>query len=244
MPAVQRVFGPVPLPGQWRGRGFGDKRKLDVEIAQCGRIIEDMVGVRLKHVAPISVDLERDEDDGRYKASYTHAERGMAVVVRWDLEAESEARVVGRMSIMGRSDEVEFELLEPEPSVEMTACGCAAVQERRDLLVAALNSATSEVQNRSGAAAGALSSWTVEPSTCTLRENDVDQTLPTRASFDAVLRADWRGQLVHQRSCCRRHSEGSAFTEADYASGREEALSVAIAALDEWLEDGCPQEEP
>lgn len=235
MPSVERVFGPVPLPGKWRGKGFGDKRKFDVEITECGQVIEDMVGVRLKHVVPISVDLERDEDDGRYKASYTHAERGMAVVVKWDLEVESESRLVGRMSVMGRSDDVEYELLEPEPGIDMVGCGCAAVRLRREALAAALESPTDE--------AGELASWRLEPSTCALEEHQPDQTLPTRSSFDAVLRADWEGQLVHQQSCCRQKSEGAAFGEDDRGAGRAAALAAAIAVLDGWLDQTCLDEE-
>lgn len=235
MAQLEEVIGPIPLAGEWRGRGFGDKRKVEAEIKECGRRIEGMVGVRLRGNVPQMVPLELDEDDGRYKASFTYSEpgAGAAVVVTWDLEVESESRLTGRMTIMGRGDNVEADLLKAGPSPDMTACECEAVKLRRDRLAEQLaEKASSEEVAPWG--------WTTDSATCAIELTAPDLSLPTQQSYEVVMRADWEGELIHHRQCCAAHQAGGVTS----GGGRQDpaALEAEIAVLDEWLEGRCEEE--
>lgn len=251
MPELEQVVAPVPQAGTWRGKGFGDKRKLDVEIEDCGRTITGMAGVKLKHVADTSIPLELDEDDGRYKASFTYTEGGVTAVVTWDLEVESESRLTGRMTIMGRGDRVEYELLEARPSPGLASCECEAIRDHREDLSARLEERRQSSQSRERA--DATRGWTVHPESCAIEPIATDRKLPTQASFEASMRAGWQGTLVHRERCCAVERDGAeasqtrAATYAEWlgampeeaASDEMESLGVQIDALDAWLQQRC-----
>ncbi len=247
MPAIEEVLPPVPQAGQWRGKGFGNKRKSnDVSIKECGRRIEGLIGVRLKGNVPHMVALELDEDDGRYKASFTYTEGGAAAVVTWNLEAESESRITGRMTIMGRGDQVEADLLEAAPSPEMTACECEAVQNRR----ADLDKMRTELEEPSAPTPTAWG-FTTDPDTCAIEETTPDRGLPTQASFEVLMNADWQGELVHHERCCTvlraagdgtrpaTYSDWVRASADEYASDEVTAVTAQLEAIDSWLENRC-----
>ncbi|MCB1009212.1 MAG: hypothetical protein KDB94_09990 [Acidobacteria bacterium] len=248
MPRIERVVPVLPQPGKWRGKGFGDKRNSDLDLEECGRKIVGLVGVRLRGNVPKMVPLELDEDDGRYKASFTYSEGAGAAVVTWNLEVESESRITGRMTIMGRADQVEADLLEAGPSAELSACECEAVRKRHGDLGRRL----ARQREAAGAATAADSwGWTTDPETCALRLGEPDRSLPTQSTLDLLLRADWEGELVHRERCCSVNGaaaeSGTTSTYSDWlASAADEpagdeaaALQAQLGFLDAWLEERC-----
>jgi len=252
MPQIERVVPVLPQPGKWKGKGFGDKRNSDLDLEECGRKIVGLVGVRLRGNVPKMVPLELDEDDGRYKASFTYSEGAAAAVVTWNLKVESESRITGRMTIMGRADAVEADLLEAGPSAELTGCECEAVRNRRRDLEQRL------ARRREGAAAATVAEawgWTTDPTTCAIRQVEPDLSVPTQSTFEVLMRADWQGELVHHERCCSVHGAAASAGKAgerpatysewmrssadEYASDVAAALGSQVGALDTWLEERC-----
>lgn len=247
MPDIELVPAPIPQPGKWRGKGFGDKRKLDVTIEDCGQKIKGMIGVKLKHAITDMKTLER-APDGHYRAEFTYAESGMVARVTWDLEAESSSRVTGRMTIMGRADNVEADLLDPQPFPDMTNCECDLVRSRRGEIDRTLT-------ERPGAGAAAMEAatvgWATDPETCSVSIGTADRSLPTQASIDALAQAGWEGEQVHRDRCCSVQQARAADPQSPSYSDwvRSAAVELAAdeiidlarqrAALDAWLEERC-----
>ncbi len=234
MPTLEPTLPLLPSAGTWRGKGFGDKRKLEVDLEECGRKIVGMVGVRLRRGVPNMVPLELDEDDGRYKASFEWVEQGMAAVVTWNLEVESPSRVAGRMTIMGRGDQVEATLLEERPSRGMADCACETVRARREELAAEASTRERSV-------------WTLDPQSCAIAPTVATPTSLTAAGFEALKQADWAGALVHRARCCSANEAApGSYTElletATEARAEEEAAAreARMTALDDWLQERCP----
>jgi hypothetical protein len=254
IPEIKRVVAPVPHPGKWRGKAFGDKKKHDVEIEECGRTIQGMARVSfVKGIVGKSVLLERDEDDGHYRAKFVWAESGAAVVVTWDLEAESESRMTGGMTVIGRHSQVTAELLEAEPNPELAICECDAVGSRREVLASQLTDRRNAVPT---AQDGATSAWKTDPNTCSILSGELAPTLPTQASFEVVARAGWQGEVVHRERCCAVHRAASPDSDApttysewigaapeEHASDEIAALTAEVGALDAWLLARCAQDE-
>lgn len=250
-PEIEQAVPLVPHPGKWRGKAFGDKEKHDVEVVDCGRTIQGMARVSfVKGVVGKGVPLERDEDDGRYRAKFVYTEGRAAVVVTWDLEADSESRMTGQMSIMGRSREATAELLEAKPNPELTTCECDALGSRRDVLAGLLTDSGQDT--RPTAQSGATRGWTTDPESCAILSADLDPEFPTQASFETAARASWQGELVHRERCCAVHREGAADADMpasysewisaaaeDYASDEIAALTAQVGALDAWLQASC-----
>lgn len=255
-PEIEQAVPLVPHPGKWRGKAFGDKEKHDVEVVDCGRTIQGMARVSfVKGVVGKGVPLKRDEDDGHYRAKFVYTEGGpAAVVVTWDLEVESESRMTGQMSIIGRFRQVTAELLEAKPNPELTTCECDALEGRRDVLAGLL---THSGQNtRPTAHNSATRGWTTDSETCAILRTDLDPQFPTQASFETAARASWQGELVHRERCCTVHRAGAldagvpasysewiSATGEDYASDEIAALTAEIGALDAWLLASCVSDQ-
>ncbi|MGE0639956.1 MAG: hypothetical protein AB7G12_17450 [Thermoanaerobaculia bacterium] len=240
-PAIARAVAPTPLPGKWRGRGFGDRERFDIEVEECGHKLTGAAGVEWKKGVIEFVPLVRS-DDGSYHGTFTYKKGKMPLVITWTVDVESERHMEGMMTIMGRPDGITFDLLEAKPYVEGPGCDCRALKDRR-----------AQVAARSEAGLDGL--WQTDPRTCAVAAGDPragSGDFPSQASFEVAARAARAGELVRRERCCAVQKTGGAagaaafstwLADGTHAAGLDaEADRAELAGLDSWIRDHCAEE--
>ena len=248
MPTLEQVIPPIPLPGRWRAEGWGDRERFDMEVEDCGQRLMGPAKVEDRGGALKTIPLIRD-DDGTYEARFA---RGPAVVT-WSVEADAEDRMTGVMTIMGRPDDFELELLDGKLNPELAGCHCLAVADRRDGVEEILE----ELRQRPGTLVAAATEeggvWQTDAASCAISEGTLDEDFPTQKSFEAAASAAYRGELVHRDRCCevqRAHAEGSSPPYAEWQDVEANlAVDVGVAyeeelrGLETWLDEHCATDQ-
>ena len=237
-PEIAQAVGPTPLPGKWRGKGFGDRERFDIEVEECGHKLTGAAGVEWKRGAIQFVPLVRG-DDGSYHGTFATKQGKMPLVITWTVDVESERHMEGLMTIMGRPDGITFDLLEAKLYVEGPGCECRALRDRR-----------ARVAARSEAGLDGL--WQTDPRSCAVTATEPragSGDFPSQASFAVAAGAARAGELVRRERCCAVQKSGgaSAFSTwlADGTHGASldsEADRAELASLDGWIRNHCPEE--